>query len=86
MNIFYMVMNFVSSACALYWARARGYEVIANLEDQKKRWDTCGECPFNVEGQCQKCGCLIQAKIMLTTSKCPDKRWLRIWRKRATTK
>lgn len=65
-------------------ARARGYEIHADTVTQDLRQHECNRCPFqSADGwQCNKCGCLLIAKISLALEKCPDKRWGRIWRKR----
>ena len=55
--------------------------------EEQERWSKCRECPFRVPGpefigdQCGACGCLLDAKVMLTMEECPKKKWLRIWRK-----
>ncbi len=81
-----MIMTFIKAMLLLRWAKFFGYGIIASLEEQIDRLDECVDCPQFKEGQCLRCGCLVQAKIMLTTEQCPDKRWLRIWRKCATVK
>jgi hypothetical protein len=64
------------------WAKFRGYQVLAPLKDQLGREITCRCCEFFSEGQCNKCGCLIMAKTMLATEKCPVGKWGRLWVKK----
>lgn len=66
------------------YAKVRGYERMARVGEQQRRMKICVNCDFFAEGECHLCGCLCQAKVMLTTEKCPAKKWPRIWRKRVT--
>ena len=79
-----MALKFIKSMFLLKWARLTGRATLASSKEQQVRLDECLKCPQFEDGNCRRCGCLVYAKIMLTTEQCPDKRWLRIWRKRAT--
>lgn len=66
------------------YARARGYEVLAEPELIDERRFECEMCPFMEDGQCQVCTCLIEAKIALNTESCPKRKWSRVWIKKGT--
>lgn len=70
------------SWCVSAWANYRGFSTTTNAPEQAFRWSQCDPCPFNEDGQCQKCSCLVLAKIGLTMERCPDGKWGRIWRKK----
>lgn len=61
------------------WA-AKGFAVVTpeQLEDRQA---ICQECPewnpagFSGTGSCNKCGCSTQAKLRMSTSKCPIDKW-----------
>jgi hypothetical protein len=48
----------------------------APVELQKARLATCKTCPeFSMVHTCNKCGCLMPIKVMLTGAKCPLDKW-----------
>jgi hypothetical protein len=69
------------------YARLRGYRILVNHAEEIHRWRRCELCPHRIKGpeligdQCGLCGCLLDAKVLLTMEQCPDNRWKRIWRK-----
>jgi hypothetical protein len=79
-----MIFTFIKAMVLLKWARLRGYRTICTPREEATRYTICKPCPQFQDGQCRRCGCLVEAKTMLTTEQCPDKRWLRIWAKRVT--
>ena len=64
------------------WASFAGYHALVSPELMKIRHNRCQRCKFYQDGGCLKCGCLIEAKIMLATEKCPIDKWRRVWIKR----
>lgn len=81
-----MIFTFIGSMVRVWYARLFGYKVLVDPDIQSVRYHRCINCKFCKEDQCQKCGCLIYAKISLATEQCPIKTWRRVWRKRVTTK
>jgi len=65
------------------WAKWCGYLVIAPSGVQAWRNRKCNACPFNNDGQCVKCDCLILAKAMMALERCPVRLWSPVWIKRA---
>ncbi len=59
---------------------AKGRPVIAPESVRRERMANCIGCPHNEHGLCLKCGCLIDAKVMLSSEECPDTppRWERL--------
>lgn len=76
------MFSFILSMARLQWAKWRGYETIAPANIQEARSLICNDCEFFKDGQCRICGCLIFAKAMLATERCPEHKWSRIWIKR----
>jgi len=83
MSLFF---NFFWAWAVMRWAKWRSYRIIALPAEQQDRLLTCWGCDFYRDGVCSACGCLTQAKVMLTTEKCPKNFWSRIWSRRVTTK
>jgi len=69
----------------LQWAKWFGYETLAPEWAVRYRWKKCKACPQFDGVQCTLCQCLVEAKVMLATSGCPQRRWYRIWQKRLTS-
>jgi hypothetical protein len=73
------------------YAKGRGYRILTNPGEETSRWTHCLTCPYRIPGpeligdQCAKCGCLLDAKVLLTMEECPVKKWKRIWSKTSTT-
>lgn len=42
---------------------------------EQNRLDICSSCPLNVNGTCIDCGCIIQEKVKLSVSFCPQGKW-----------
>jgi hypothetical protein len=40
-----------------------------------RRLATCIECPNLVEGKCTLCGCVMQAKVLVSSATCPLNKW-----------
>jgi hypothetical protein len=79
-------LNFIGAFIRHRWAKLWGYDVMTPPGFMRRREETCNACPRFDEGICTACGCLVFAKIMLATEKCPEGRWNSIWRKRNLTK
>lgn len=66
-----------------FWAKIRGFRVLCTPEEEEKRWEECEICDFRSDDdQCLACGCMIRAKIVLCTEKCPKNHWDAIWAKK----
>lgn len=65
----------------LAYARARGYETLASPLVESNRLSLCFACEHYDEAQeqCRICTCLVRAKVLLATEKCPVGRWQRVW-------
>lgn len=74
-----MAIHFVWSMLRHQWARLMGYSVFAPPASQAFRNRKCELCPFNQEGQCERCRCLILAKTMMALEECPIGLWHRVW-------
>lgn len=74
--------GFFASWVRTKYAKLAGYAVIASPAVQKGRLTHCERCEFHNEGTCTVCGCLVMAKAMLNTEKCPKDRWHRVWARR----
>lgn len=79
-----MAWKFLRSMIRHQWAKWRGYEVIAPFGIQKWRNRKCEVCPFNEEGQCAKCKCLVISKTMMSLERCPIRIWSPVWIRRKT--
>ena len=77
-----MAWKFLWSMARHQWAKLRGFEVIAPYGIQAWRTRKCSFCPYNEEGQCHRCQCLILAKTMMALERCPIRLWNRVWIKR----
>ena len=46
-------------------------------EVQEKRQEICDTCPSQEkeEGRCKTCGCVLEWKIPLVMSDCPEQKW-----------
>lgn len=56
---------------------ARGGAVFSDKETTEKRMNECLNCEFLIPAQsrCSKCGCFMNMKTRLQTSKCPIGKW-----------
>jgi hypothetical protein len=78
------VTKFLAAWGRYWWARLRGYEVLASPELQSVRYNRCQRCEHNSEDVCALCGCLIYGKIALNTEECPARKWRRMKVKKVT--
>lgn len=76
--------NFFKAWLVTKYAKARGFKVLASPKTEAVRFFHCKMCPFFKDGSCTVCGCLIEAKIMLNTEKCPKNFWSRVWERAVT--
>lgn len=53
---------------------ADGLTTVTTLQ-LSSRLSVCNKCPFNKEGNCNKCGCVIATKAKWRTSECPVGYW-----------
>lgn len=63
-----------------FWKRPE----VAPQAVQDVRAARCRLCPYEEQGQCQKCTCVVDFKVILATEFCPDKRWGEYFSARST--
>ncbi len=51
---------------------------LASPEVRTQRRDICSACPFNENGKCLKCGCIISVKIQVANESCPEGKWAKV--------
>jgi hypothetical protein len=44
-------------------------------DELNKRLELCASCEYLINKRCLKCGCFIEVKTRLATSKCPVGKW-----------
>jgi hypothetical protein len=44
-------------------------------DELTKRLDLCVACEYLINNRCLKCGCFVEVKARLATSKCPIGKW-----------
>lgn len=71
--------NFFKAWLLHTYASVAGYKTLASPELAQVRFRRCELCQFHREGICLKCGCLVEAKVLLATEKCPIGKWRRVW-------
>lgn len=74
-----------AALCRSLYAQARGYEILSSSAVEADRLGLCFACDQYDEPdeQCRKCGCLVRAKVLLATEKCPIGKWKRVWLRKA---
>jgi len=55
------------------WAES-GFQ-ICGAKELDNRLSICNSCEFMSGNRCLKCGCFLQAKARLATSRCPEDKW-----------
>jgi len=46
-----------------------------SIEDFKNRIEICNKCPFQKDGECLECGCIISKKAWWRSEDCPKDKW-----------
>jgi hypothetical protein len=77
--------NFVKAWARVQLARVRGYEVLAPWQVSAFRFEQCKVCPFFDGAKCDLCGCLAEAKVMISPERCPAGKWGARWVKKNAT-
>ena len=54
---------------------AKGKPLLSTAEKAAERIKICNGCEFFKEDRCTKCGCFMNAKIHLESSRCPINKW-----------
>lgn len=54
---------------------ASGEDILAPKELKEERFSICRNCEFKSGIQCSICECLIRAKTMIMSEKCPKGKW-----------
>jgi hypothetical protein len=44
-------------------------------DELNKRLELCSSCEYLINNRCLKCGCFVEVKTRLATSKCPISKW-----------
>ena len=57
----------------LEWS-AGGFKICEG-DELNKRLELCASCEYLINKRCLKCGCFIEVKTRLKTSKCPIGKW-----------
>jgi hypothetical protein len=60
------------------YGRLTGTPILVEHRIQKVRIHWCKYCEFNVNEQCSKCTCFIDAKTWLSMESCPEGKWRKI--------
>lgn len=63
-------------------ANLSGYDLIISIDDADKRKKHCEICPSNNDGICEECGCVVEAKVLVSIEECPRKFWGPIWKRK----
>jgi hypothetical protein len=66
------VQNFHAGMVKLYHAERK----LVSVDELKSRASECLKCPNRSGCMCVSCGCLLPAKIVLRSEKCPLNIWL----------
>lgn len=69
------VKNFAAAVTRIANKTIHGESVLIDIPTRKKRMSICEACEYLVEMQCSRCECLVRAKTMLRTEKCPEGKW-----------
>lgn len=48
---------------------------LVNDDLKQERNNTCQKCEFISNGLCEKCGCIVNSKIIYEESRCPLEKW-----------
>lgn len=81
-----MFWTFFKAWARVQWVKVRGYEFLAPAHIAKLRYeDGCRPCPFFNGAECEVCHCLVEAKVMISTEKCPIGTWGARWVKKGAT-
>jgi hypothetical protein len=60
-----------------YW-KLRGWKLTVPQKIADQRFSECEACEHFQDGECQLCGCLAQAKVILASEKCPRGFWMTV--------
>jgi len=74
-----LTCKFVWSMIRHWWAKARGYRVIAPLGVRSYREGVCHRCALRDDDICSRCGCLVLSKTMMALERCPENYWGPAW-------
>jgi hypothetical protein len=78
-----LFLNFFKAWARVQWARLQGYEILAPANVAQWRFSSgCQQCPFFDGAKCDVCGCLAQAKVMISVERCPVGTWGPRWVKK----
>jgi hypothetical protein len=74
------VFSYAASRVRIVYWKLRGWRIWTVEAEDEERWSKCFMCPHAdfSEGVCGLCGCPLEAKLLLASERCPDKRWARV--------
>lgn len=53
---------------------SKGVEIV-DKETKEERLKICNNCPFENNGSCNICLCVISSKVLFSNEKCPIDKW-----------
>lgn len=71
-------LNFFAAWARNKWWKLKGWEPLTPVHWLHTRNARCEICVLNQDGVCSACGCLVMAKTLLASEKCPKGFWSRI--------
>ena len=74
-SVFQQARNLAKQAWLSGVDVAKGKPLLSTAEKANERIKICNGCEFFKEDRCVKCGCFMNAKIHLESSRCPINKW-----------
>jgi hypothetical protein len=74
-SVFQQARNLAKQAWLSGVDVAKGKPLLSTAEKANERIKICNGCEFFKEDRCLKCGCFMNAKIHLESSRCPINKW-----------
>lgn len=74
-SVFQQARNLAKQAWLSGVDVAKGKPLLSNAEKANERIKICNGCEFFKQDRCLKCGCFMNAKIHLESSRCPINKW-----------
>lgn len=74
-SVFQQARNLAKQAWLSGVDMAKGKPLLSTAEKANERIKICEGCEFFKEDRCLKCGCFMNAKIHVESSRCPINRW-----------
>jgi len=74
-SVFQQARNLAKQAWLSGVDMAKGKPLLSNAEKANERIKICEGCEFFKQSRCLKCGCFMNAKIHVESSRCPINKW-----------